>query len=650
MRLPLFVLAVLITTSFGRAETNLPAAQLLPTDTLALVSVPDWDQALAYWNQCPQGKLWQDPALKPFRTKVIEKWENEFVAPLEQQLGIHLSDYSELFHGQMTFALTQNGWGTESGDQPGIVLLLDAKDKQAALRLRLIELKKHWIESGKQLKSDKIRGVDFTTLLFTGDDLANILDKILPGSTTPVEAPAGDDSSDLTPKKVNRELIFGQSGSLLIVASSPKVIEKILARQQGALLPALADQAAYQTDHGALFRGALAFVWLNAAAIMDNLQKPKPVAAGQPAQGPRNDRFLNALGLNALRSVVGRLSGSPEGTAAELFVSLPEQQRRGLLSLLAAKRKDAGPPTFVGADVVHFSRWRLDGQKAWTTLENALTVISPEVSGLLQMGLQAAGKDRDPNFDLRQTLTSSLSDDFISIQKNASPNSPVPSSSASLYLVGSPKPDQFIQALKAGSALMPLAGGEPNLQEREFLGHRIYSVGLAGGAIPNSKAEPTQNALNFAAGAGYAAISTDPLLVEEFLRGSEAVGKPLQDLVGLRDAAQKVGGMSALYFSYQNQAETARAWLEGSKRESAALEKILSLAPLKGGKALSQEEKKVTGWFDPALLPPFEKISKYFYFLLYSLSASNDGVSWKFFAPTPPALKFEAAAVLPSGR
>jgi len=44
-------------------------------------------------------------------------------------------------------------------------------------------------------------------------------------------------------------------------------------------------------------------------------------------------------------------------------------------------------------------------------------------------------------------------------------------------------------------------------------------------------------------------------------------------------------------------------------------------------------------WFDFSLLPPFEKISRYFYFTVCAGGVNPDGFNLKFFAPAPPQLK-----------
>src|SRR5262249_6226452 len=142
--------------------------------------------------------------------------------------------------GQMTFAVTQNGWDAKSDKQPGFLLLLDARDKSSALKTNLTELKKKWVDSGKQIKTAKIRDVEFTTFLFSPEDLEKTLKKAFPH--------AADDQDSLTdpkPKKSSKktEWMAGQSDSLLVVGTSTKDIEKVLLLQSGASVPTLGDSA-----------------------------------------------------------------------------------------------------------------------------------------------------------------------------------------------------------------------------------------------------------------------------------------------------------------------------------------------------------------------------------------------------------------------
>ena len=167
-RLPtreLFALAILAALLFARGANAAipPAEQLLPVDTLLAFSAPDWGQLRTAYQKSAPTQLWNDAAMKPFRDKFVAKWTEEFVQPLERDLGVKFDDYSALLQGQFTFAVTQDAWqGTEKNDGgPAFLLLLDARDKGDLLKTNLAELRKKWSDAGKPIRSEKIRDVEF---------------------------------------------------------------------------------------------------------------------------------------------------------------------------------------------------------------------------------------------------------------------------------------------------------------------------------------------------------------------------------------------------------------------------------------------------------------------------------------------------------
>jgi hypothetical protein len=216
------LLAALAMTAINSLAAPVPPPEkLLSDDTLVMFTMPDWDKAMELHARSPQTKLWQDPVLKPFKDKLVAKFTKEVVEPLEKELGVKFSDYSGLIHGQLTFALTTAT--KENGDATvGYVLVLDARDKAAYLKQRLDTLKKKWVDSGKQIKSDKIRGVDFTTLIVMSEDLRKTFEKTFPDPSEGYESLEGPKKK---PKNEKMELIIGQSDSLLILGSHAKGIE-----------------------------------------------------------------------------------------------------------------------------------------------------------------------------------------------------------------------------------------------------------------------------------------------------------------------------------------------------------------------------------------------------------------------------------------
>jgi hypothetical protein len=629
-------LAGLICLIFQARAAVPPAEQLLPDETLGLISIPDWAKVEAYSRQFSWGQLWQDPAIKPFKDHFLKRLKEDAIDPLERELGIKFADYTSLIQGQVTFAVTRNGWDGSPDKSAAIMLLIDTKGKSDQMKSLLAALKKKWVDSGKQIKTERVRDVEFSTLLVRRNELSSTLKKVFPASDPGGDAP---EKPDAQAKDSPLEITIGQSDSLLIIGNTAKGLEKVLIRQSGGSLPALAEQSAYESSQ-AMFRDALAFGWLDFKPIYDVLKRQSAAPANSAGAGnllgQSSEKILAATGLGGLKTIGFKWSGGPEGSFGEIFVGVPESSRQGLFKIVMAEPKEAAPPPFVPGDAVKFNRWRLNGQKAWAGLESLLASISPEISSAIQLFMSFAGKDKDPNFDLKKNLIGNLGDDFISFEKN--PRSSTPSDLASpptLYLIGSPNAEQLAQALNASASILPTATGSPALKEREFLGRKVYTLSMPSGGSPDSSKNLTEN-FNFAASGGYVALSADVALLEEFLRSSESSAKTLRETAGLSEAAQKVGGMSTGFFGYENQSETLRVSLETLKSNSARLDRILSFVDKPGA---DKDASNMKDWFDLALLPSFERIAKYFHFMVYSMGSNSEGMAWKVFFPAPPQLK-----------
>jgi hypothetical protein len=328
---------------------------------------------------------------------------------------------------------------------------------------------------------------------------------------------------------------------------------------------------------------------------------------------------------------------SPEGALYQFVAAIPEAERRGLFKIFSFEARESAPPAFVPADAVKFSRTRLDMAKGMDQIEKTLAEAAPQMAGLFKMVVDSAGKEKDPNFDLRTQLIANLGDDLISYEKAPRKQTlDALNSPPSLFLVGSPKPQELASAMRALSGLLPQQSAK--VREREFLGRTIYSVGL-----PNMQgrrgAPQAERLLHYAASGGYVAISTDPAMLEEYLRSNVGQTKPLSETPGLSEAAQKVGGMNTGLFGYENQRETTRAAVEILKKESGSLANLISASPFAGRLGLNENPNAFKDWVDFSLLPPFDQIAKYFTFSVWAGSFNANGLTVSVFNPTPPQMK-----------
>ena len=621
--------------AFGAAVP--PPEKLLSDDTLLVVTAPDFSKLRETFKNSPQSQLWNDPSLKAFREHFMEKWNEEFVKSLERELDVRLDDYTSLPQGQVTFALTQLR-GKE--EELGILFLVDTKSKSGQLKTNLTNLRKKWVDSGKTLRTEKIRDFEFSVVSLSSNDLPATLKEFFP-QRTEVHELGEEENKGATGKT---ELVIGQADSLLIVGDSTKAVEKIAIRLTGGSMPSLGELAAYNANHQALFRDAPLYGWLNLKAVIDMLakstsEKKESDAAPDPFGTPKMDKMLAAFGVSGLRTAAFTAQSSPEGTLLQFFVGVPEASRQGFFKIVAGEAKETSPPPFVPADAVKFQRWRLDGQKLWATIEKTLKDISPQWLNSLNMALELANtnaKEKNPGFDVRKTLIGNLGDDIITYEKAA--KGADPKSGPSLFLLGSPKPEDLAAALKT---VFTLVNPAASATEREFLGRKIFSMPAPSLPLPMmGAAKPSApKTLSYSATGGYVAMSTDVSILEEFLRSGESQNKALRETSGLKEASQKVTSPGTGLFGYENHAETMRAVFESLRKGSNSATSPGAPNPITGALGIATPDKNIKEWMDFSLLPPYEKIAKYFYFTVYSGGSTVDGLTFKMFAPVPPALR-----------
>jgi hypothetical protein len=627
-RLPrLFLAALLGLTVATPAWAAIPSVEnLVPADALFLLAAPDCAALRAAGHQSPQWLFWNDPAMKPFRDKFVAKWDTEFVAPLERDLGVNLGDFAGLLQGQFALALTQNGWNGSNDVNPGVLLLLDTRNQSDVLKTNLAGLRKKWMAAGKPLQTETLHGIDFSVVTLSSNDVPGVLAKIFP-TRQPVQELGKQNPPPPPPGK----LFIGQFASLLIAGNSREDIDTVSARLTGGSNPSLYDNPLFAADRLSQFHGApLYYGWFNAKTFFDVLVHLPEAGSNPEAPNPMPaipwKQILGASGFTGLKSISFSCRQSREGAEADFFVSAPESARQGFVKIISAIQKDSNPPPFVPADAVKFWRWRVDGQQSWTTLLKMLGDISPVALASLNSFIDIANssaQQQDPDFDIRKNLIGNLGDDWISYQKKPTGTTLADLNQApSIFIFAASHPDQAALAVKSLLGLGASAENAP--PTRDFLGRKIYTIPRPGAAASRS--------LYCTASGGYVALSGNISMIEDYLRSAESHVKPLSQSDGLAEAAQHVGGTGSGLFGYENQGEQMRVFLAALKNDPNSLSGgSPMLMGLWGG--------SLGDWLDFSLLPDYDQVAKYFYFTVYSGSTTTDGLTFRFFSPRPPQLR-----------
>ena len=597
-----------------------PAEDLLPADTLLVVTVPDYQAMNKDLQQFPMWLLWNDPAMKPFHDDFMSKWNARFNASQQQDFGLKLDQFLPLLQGQMTFAITENGWQGIDNSSPAMLFLLDARDKSSLLATNLAALKQGWRDAGKTVRTVTLEDIKFSAITFSTNKVATF--------------PAGPPQNVPSDPSQNT-LYIGQYKSLLIVGTSVKAVESVAAHLNGGANPALKDNAQFHADQLAHFYDSpLCYGWFNSKPFFTAFSQ------AQPAQNAGIMPFswnavLAASGLADLNSVSFSYRQSHDGTQMEFFVNVPASSRKGIFKMLAPEPKDANPPPFIPADAIVFSRRRVDGQQSWAEFEKMLSAVSPMLLASLNSAIAMVNSTQgDPNFDLKKNLIGNLGDDWISYDKAPAGKSLEDINNAPwLFLIGANNADQAALAVKALGSMMS-SGAPP--QTRDFLGRKIYTISFPSRAPVGAHGPaPAAHSLYCTSSGGYVALSMDASTIESYLRSDDGKTKPLSQTPGLVEAAQHVGGMGNGFFGYLNMREVMRiqfTMLKDYPNQSSTFFGALSAAPYA---SVGNTPREMANF---ALLPDYDQVAKYFNFMVYGGSANSQGLDLKIFWPKSPGL------------
>lgn len=599
-----------------------PAESLLPADTLAFFTVPDTAVLRAASKTSPQMMFWNDTAMKPFHDKFMAKFNERFIAPLEKDLGLKADDFLALPQGQFTLGITANGSTGHDDTPPGVILLIDTKDKSDLLKTNLATLVKKWTAAGRALRTEKIHGLAFTVVPLTSNDFSGLL---------PKKAPVSEIGKEPKPDKPG-EIYFTQYQSLLVAGNTIKIVEAVAAHLTGGSAPAVANDANFAGDKLSQFRDAPVYYgWFNAAKFFAMLaaSPDDDTDSDTPSLMPKMNaaKVLAALGLDKLKSASFAVREQADGVTVAMHLTAPESTRTGLLKILALAPKDANIPAFVPADATKFTRLRLDGKQTWAELQKMIGNLSPQYLASLNAVIDMANtmaQQKDPAFDLRTALFGNLGDDIVIYEKPPVGNTLADfSSPPALYLIGVANPDQAINGIKTITTLGTPQDGVP--APRDFLGHKIFTIAQRSRSVPGQTA-PAPSYLYLTSSSSYVAFSKDSGILEEYLRSAGGNNKPLRETPGIRDAAAHIGGTGGGLFSYENQRETMRAAFKLLKGSADRDPSLRMLPPA------------FRDWMDFNLLPDYDTVAKYFYLSVFGGNANADGLTVKVFTPRPPQL------------
>ncbi len=134
------------------AQVRPQTPQLLPHNTVALVTIPEVQQLLPRLAQTNLGQMVQQPQLEPWAQELYG-WFGQVLETVGQRTGVDAREFSLLFQGEVTFALI------ERAEQPALVILVDFTEDRARVDEILSTLEKTIVTQGARLGTAQVAGI-----------------------------------------------------------------------------------------------------------------------------------------------------------------------------------------------------------------------------------------------------------------------------------------------------------------------------------------------------------------------------------------------------------------------------------------------------------------------------------------------------------
>ncbi|MCS7237811.1 MAG: DUF3352 domain-containing protein [Thermoguttaceae bacterium] len=154
---------VLLLASPATAQVEKSAEQLFPRETVAFLAIPNVNDLETRWNRTELGKLFADPALKPFREEIQRQWESRR-GGLTSRFGLSPGELRSILSGEL--AVGTMAWGAE---QVGTVLVCDVGTRLKEAQALLAKVADGFRKDGAKESTMTLAGQKVTVFTFPAE-------------------------------------------------------------------------------------------------------------------------------------------------------------------------------------------------------------------------------------------------------------------------------------------------------------------------------------------------------------------------------------------------------------------------------------------------------------------------------------------------
>lgn len=614
-----FVLLRFAFSAFGRPVP--PAEELLPSDTLFYLTIPDANRSSQTWSSQAPARLWADPVMRPFRDHFEGQIRTRILRPFEELTQFGWTDLLKKTPAQITFAVLPSDATNTPNRDLSFLLLLDCGDKGPEVAEKIAALRND-PNASTNATSVTIEEVEFTRISVPEEQWCTFLDTAFPrpaGGPPPAPRP---------PSPIH--LYLAQTGSVFLATTRTNGVGALVERcssepPQEPRRTLFATRTPPAPD--VVLRGAV-----NVPAVAKRVRSATPVR-GKSGGLPSAARLVDALGVLQWEALSFDVQSTTGGWHLDWHLDVPPQARTGLLKLFQLLPGDALPPSFIGADAVQFSRTRISASTSWEALQKILRDIEPNWLAVLQLFTGYAGRTEDADFDFEKGFIGRLGDDWVYA---SFPANTTPPSMDGLTAIGSEHPGELLHAVKLVAAptylatFLPPDAPAPIRENKQILGHNVIRLDLP--ALPWPWQEGATGLVYFATNPAYLGVTGTEEVMTRFL--ASTAGPSLQQRPEFIEAMKALNpGTATGHLSFRDERDAMGRLLASSPSLPDVFEDFLRWA------ALSETATRVTSalvaTIDLERLPPYDRISRYFGIRLRSANATPAGYKVRIFRSSP---------------
>lgn len=442
----------------------------LPDSTLLYVEVKNVKDLRDAFNQTQTGKLWADPAMKPFVDDIKEKL-NESNGKVKNALGMDLYQLLNIPQGGASVAV----FPIEGKPPVGVLITADAGANGEQMASVMKKVTKFAEDDGSKVSTEDFQGASLTVIKGKNDE----------------NAPP---------------LVWTSKGSVYHIGVGLNSVKSVLAKANRE--DCLANNEEYKKARKKM-GGSHVFAFLDINGAIKTIIENAPDENGNLQQV---EGILQAIGLNNLKSISAVLDMNSDkyDQVLKIFVAAP-QPAQGILRLLQMPRLAMKPEAWVPATVSSYQSQSWDLDEAFNGFVELVNQFAPGTVGVIEQQISGAGEPISFQKDIFDPLGDRIT--VASITKADAKPGEIP---PSLFGIALENAKTFQATI---NKLMKLAGSQP--QKREFQGVDIHDIEIP--EIPGAAGQfPEKISLAIAKDTLF--ISTDAKLLEQALRGGPSLG------------------------------------------------------------------------------------------------------------------------------